>query len=109
MKFRNAVIVDGVRSPFSWGGRGMFEATRLDEVAATVVRTLMERNPKVKPTMIEDFGIGNAAGASDLVILGGISRLAGLPAETTNFFTNSRSIYMKHINSVCNIHPVLSS
>ena len=40
----------------------MFEATRLDEVAAKVVRTLMERNPKVKPTMIEDFGIGNAGG-----------------------------------------------
>ena len=70
MKFRNAVIVDGVRSPFSWGGRGMFEATRLDEVAAKVVRTLMERNPKVKPTMIEDFGIGNAGNTADLVITG---------------------------------------
>jgi acetyl-CoA acetyltransferase family protein len=66
----------------------MFEATRLDEVAAKVVRALMERNPKVKPTMIEDFGIGNAGNTSDLVLLGGISRLAGLPAETTNFFTN---------------------
>lgn len=88
MKFRNAVIVDGVRSPFSWGGRGMFEATRLDEVAAKVVRALMERNPKVKPTMIEDFGIGNAGNTPDLVLLGAISRLAGLPAETTNFFTN---------------------
>lgn len=88
MKFRNAVVVDGIRSPFSWGGRGMFEATRLDEVAATVVKTLLERNPKVKPTMIEDFGMGNAANANDLVLLGGISRLAGLPAETTNFFTN---------------------
>ena len=88
MKLRNAVIVDGVRSPFSWGGRGMFEATRIDEVAATVVRALMERNPRVKPTMIEDFGIGNSGGNRDLVILGGISRLAGLPAETTNFHTN---------------------
>ncbi|MBI4767744.1 MAG: thiolase family protein [Deltaproteobacteria bacterium] len=88
MKFRNAVIVDGVRSPFSWGGRGMFEATRLDEVAAKVVRVLMERNPRVKPTMIEDFGVGNAGNTSDLVLLGGISRLAGLPAETTNFFSN---------------------
>jgi len=88
MKLRNAVIVDGARSPFSWGGRGMFEATRLDEVAAKVVRTLMERNPKVKPTMIEDFGIGSAGGASDLIVLGGISRLAGLPAEVANFYTN---------------------
>ena len=66
----------------------MFEATRLDEVAAKVVRALMERNPRVKPTMIEEFGIGNSAGNRDLVILGGISRLAGLPAETTNFHTN---------------------
>ncbi len=66
----------------------MFEATRLDEVAAKVVRALMERNPKVKPTMIEEFGIGNSAGNRDLVVLGGISRLAGLPAETTNFHTN---------------------
>jgi acetyl-CoA acetyltransferase family protein len=88
MKLRNAVIVDGVRSPFSWGGRGMFEATRLDEVAATVVRTLMVRNPKVKPAMIEDFGIGNSGGNRDLVLLGGISRLAGLPAETANFHSN---------------------
>lgn len=66
----------------------MFVATRLDEVATTVVRTLMERNPKVRPTMIEDFGIGNSGGNRDLVLLGGISRLAGLPAETTNFHTN---------------------
>ncbi len=88
MKLRYAAIVDGVRSPFSWGGKGMFEATRLDEVAAKVVRVLMERNPKVKPTMVEDFGIGNSGGNRDLVILGGISRLAGLPAETTNFHSN---------------------
>jgi len=66
----------------------MFEATRMDEVAAKVVRTLMERNPKVKPTLIEDFGIGNSGGNRDLVILGGISRLAGLPAETANFYSN---------------------
>ena len=88
MKLRNAVIVDGVRSPFSWGGRGMFEATRIDEVAAKVVRTLMERNRKVKPAMVEDFGIGCSGNNRDLVILGGISRLAGLPAEVANFHTN---------------------
>jgi len=88
MKFRNAVIVDGIRSPFSWGGRGKFEATRLDEVSAAVVRALMERNPRIKPTMIEDFGMGVSSSPRDLVFLGGISRLAGLPAETTNFHTN---------------------
>ncbi len=88
MKLHNAVIVDGIRSPFSWGGRGKFEATRIDEVGATVVRALMERNPKIKPIMVEDFGIGNAGGHQDLALLGAVSRLAGLPSETTNFHTN---------------------
>lgn len=88
MKLRKAVIVDGVRSPFSWAGRGMFEATRMDEVAATIVRKLLERNPKVKPTMIEDVGTGHVANQPDLGLLSAIPRLAGLPAETTNFVCN---------------------
>ena len=88
MKLRNVVIVDGIRSPFSWGGRGMFEATRVDEVGAEVLRQLMARNPKVKPTMVEDVGIGNNMGDADLVMLGVIPRLAGLPSETTCFHTN---------------------
>lgn len=88
MKLRNAVIVDGVRSPFSWGGRGKFEATRLDEVAAFILRTLMERNPKVKPTLVEDIGLGHADGQPDLGDISTIKRLAGLPVEITNFVTN---------------------
>jgi len=88
MKLKNAVIVDGVRSPFSWAGRGMFEATRMDEVAARIVQALMERNPKVKPTLIEDVGTGHNGGMPDLAMLSAIVRLAGLPAETTNFVTN---------------------
>ena len=81
MKLRNAVIVDGVRSPFSWGGRGMFEATRMDELGGQVVRALMERNPKVKGTMIEDFGLGNVMGDRDLTLAKCISRMGGLPEE----------------------------
>ena len=88
MELKNAVIIDGARSPFSWGGRGMFEATRIDEVAATVLRTLVERNPKVKPTMIEDIGLGNNTCPTDLIMLKAISLLAGLPAEISYFHTN---------------------
>ncbi|MBW2060873.1 MAG: thiolase family protein [Deltaproteobacteria bacterium] len=88
MKLRNAVIVDGVRSPFSRGGRGKLEATRLDEVGATIIRTLLERNPKVKPFMIEDFGIGLGSGAPEASNLNIVARLSGLPAEMTNFATN---------------------
>ncbi|MBT4267719.1 MAG: thiolase family protein [Deltaproteobacteria bacterium] len=88
MKLKNVVIVDGVRSPFSWGGRGMFEATRMDEVGAKVIKALMERNPKVKPGMIQDFGIGNVVGDMDLAFNKAISRMAGLPEELGCFSTN---------------------
>lgn len=88
MEARNVVIVDGCRSAFSRGGRGKFEATRMDEVGATIVRALLARNPKVKPTMIDDFGIGNGSHAADLAFLNNISRLAGLPLECANFYSD---------------------
>lgn len=88
MKAKNVVIVDGCRSAFSRGGRGKFEATRLDETGAAIVRALLERNPKVKPTMIDDFGIGNGSKPADLGFLNNISRLAGLPYEVANFYTD---------------------
>jgi len=60
----------------------------LDEVGATLVRKILERNPKVKPTMIDDFGIGNGAKHMDIANLNSISRLAGLPYETPNFYVD---------------------
>ena len=88
MKLRNAVVIDGVRSPFSKGGRGRLEAVRMDELGAHIVRTLMARNPKVKPTMIHDFGIGLGSGAPEASNLNSVARLAGLPAEVCNFSSN---------------------
>jgi acetyl-CoA acetyltransferase family protein len=90
MELRNVVIVDGVRSAFARGGRGKLVATRLDEAGATVLRTLMERNPKVSPWMIEDIGLGNVAGAPELAGIGAstVARLAGLPMEACAFDTN---------------------
>jgi len=90
MELQNVVLVDGVRTPFARGGRGMLVATRLDETGAQVLRTLMERNPKVKPAMIEDIGLGNVMGVRELVGIGAnfVGRLAGLPAEACSFDTN---------------------
>ncbi len=90
MELQNVVIVDGVRSAFARGGRGKLVATRLDEAGAQILRALLERNPKVKPTMIEDIGLGNVAGAGELAGIGAdtIARLAGLPAEVSAFDTN---------------------
>jgi len=78
MKLRNAVVIDGVRTAFTKGGRGKLEAARMDDLAGYLVRALMERNPKVKPTMINEFGTGGPLGS-------GASQLAGLPAEISQF------------------------
>jgi acetyl-CoA acetyltransferase family protein len=60
----------------------------MDEVGATIVRGLLARNPKVKPTLIDEFGIGNGSRAMDLSALNNVSRLAGLPHEVTNFYSD---------------------
>jgi acetyl-CoA acetyltransferase family protein len=90
MELQNVVLVDGVRSAFGRGGRGMMVATRLDEAAGHVVRSLMERNPKVSPFLVEDIGLGNVMGAGELILIGAnnVARLAGLPAEVCSFDTN---------------------
>ncbi len=90
MPLSNVVLVDGVRSAFGRGGRGALVATRLDDAAATVLRTLMERNPKVSPWMVEDMGLGNVLGAGELILIGAnnVAHLAGLPAEVCSFDTN---------------------
>lgn len=88
MQSRNVVIVDGCRSPYGRGGRGKLVATRLDEVGAKILRTLLDRNPKVDDWMIEDIGLGNVSGQGEFVGLGTVARLAGLPLETPTFNSN---------------------
>ncbi len=90
MELNNVVLVDGARSAFGRGGRGSLVATRLDDAAAFVLRSLMERNPKVSPWMVEDIGLGNVMGAGELILIGAnnVAHLAGLPAEVCSFDTN---------------------
>jgi acetyl-CoA acetyltransferase family protein len=88
MQLRNVVLVDGLRSAFARGGRGKLVATRLDETGATVLRTLLDRNPKIDDTMIEDVGLGNVSGRGEFTLLGTVQRLAGLPMEACAFNSN---------------------
>ncbi len=89
-ELRNVVVVDAARSAFARGGRGKLVAARLDETAATVLRALLERNPKVTPDMIEDVGLGQVGSAAELGGIGSdnIKKLAGLPQESASFQTN---------------------
>ncbi len=88
MQLRNAVLVDGLRSPFARGGKGKLVATRLDELGAQLIRALLARNPKVGDRMIEDVGLGNVGGRGEFMLVGAVARLAGLPFETCNFISN---------------------
>ena len=88
MELRNAVIIDGVRSPFARAVRGKLVATRLDELGAKVVRQLLERNPKIEDHMIEDVGLGNVLGNAEFVDMGRVARMAGLPPEVSTFNSN---------------------
>ena len=86
MELQNVVLVDGARSAFGRGGRGMLVGTRLDDAAATVLRTLMERNPKVDPWLVEDIGLGNVMGAGELLMnrpLNAIKPLSNLNVVVT--------------------------
>jgi 3-oxo-5,6-didehydrosuberyl-CoA/3-oxoadipyl-CoA thiolase len=85
---RNVVLVDGARTAFARGAKGKLVATRLDEAGAQVIRGLLDRNPKVKETLIEDAGLGNVGGYGEFTGLGVMARLAGLPLETCSFNSN---------------------
>jgi 3-oxo-5,6-didehydrosuberyl-CoA/3-oxoadipyl-CoA thiolase len=85
---RNVVLVDGARSAFARGAKGKLVATRLDEAGAQVLRALLDRNPKVKDSMVEDVGLGNVSGFGEFTLLGTVQRLAGLPLEACSFNSN---------------------
>lgn len=90
MELNSVVLVDGVRSGFARGARGSLVATRLDDAGATVLRALLDRNPKVSPWMIEDIGLGNVMGSPEIMNIGAnnVARLAGLPSEVCSFDSN---------------------
>src|SRR4051794_5936594 len=53
-----AVIVDAVRSPIGRAFKGQLAPLRPDETGAYVVDQLLERNPEVDPSLVEDLICG---------------------------------------------------
>jgi acetyl-CoA acyltransferase len=56
----DAVIVDCVRTAVGKAGRGSLRAVRPDDMAASVIRALMERYPAVEPDSVDDVILGCA-------------------------------------------------
>ena len=54
------VIVDCVRTGLAKSHRGSFNLTRSDDLVATCIDALLERNPQVEPEVVEDVIVGMA-------------------------------------------------
>ncbi|MCL6631184.1 MAG: acetyl-CoA C-acyltransferase [Alicyclobacillus herbarius] len=85
---REAVIVDAVRTPFG-RQRGALRSVRPDDLAALVIRTLVERNG-LDPARIEDvyFGCANQAGEDNRNVARMAALLAELPVEVPGVTVN---------------------
>lgn len=85
----NAYIVDGVRTGIGAFG-GALAPVRADDLAAHVLRALMERHPGLDPAAVADvyFGCANQAGEDNRNVARMAGLLAGLPpsvpGETVN-------------------------
>src|SRR5574340_1550535 len=84
----DVVIVDAVRTPVGALG-GALAGVRPDDLAALVIRALVERM-KVPPEQIEEvyFGCANQAGEDNRNVARMASLLAGLPPEVAGVTVN---------------------
>ena len=100
---KDAVVVSAVRTPVGKAKRGGLATVRPDEMAATVIRALLERTPNLDPAQIEDVVIGCAfpEGEQGLNMARMIALRAGLPdsvpAETINRYCASGVQSIAHV------------
>jgi acetyl-CoA acyltransferase len=83
---RSVVLVDAVRTPFGKAG-SMYAGTRADDLMVRAMRGLLERNPGVDPSAIEDVAIAAATQTGDQGMNIGRSAtlLAGLPKSVPGY------------------------
>jgi acetyl-CoA acyltransferase len=90
-----AVIVDCLRTPIGKAPKGTLRATRPDDLAAAVIRRLLEKYPAVSPDEVDDviLGCANPEGESGMNMARVAALRAGLPdavpGVTINRFCSS--------------------
>jgi acetyl-CoA acyltransferase len=97
-----AVIVAGLRTAVGKAPRGSLRTTRPDDMAAAVIRALLDKHPQLDPAAIDDVIIGCAAPEAESGT--NVARIAALraglpdsvPAETINRFCSSGSQTIAH-------------
>jgi acetyl-CoA acetyltransferase family protein len=86
---RDVYIVDAVRTPVGKYG-GALSGTRPDDLAAHVVRALVDRTPQLDPARVDDviFGNANGAGEENRDVARMAVLLAGLPVSVPGATVN---------------------
>ncbi len=86
---KSAFVLDILRTPIGRYG-GALSSIRPDDLAAIVIRKLVERNPLVDPSRIEDvfFGAANQAGEDNRNVARMALLLAGLPVTVPGVTIN---------------------
>ncbi|WP_328584285.1 thiolase family protein [Streptomyces sp. NBC_00370] len=86
---RDVYVVDAVRTPIGRFG-GALASVRPDDLAAHVVRSLVERTPRLDPARIDDvvFGDANGAGEDNRDVARMAVLLAGLPVSVPGVTVN---------------------
>ena len=86
---KTAYIVDILRTPIGKFG-GTLASIRPDDLAAFVIKKLIERNPSLDTKLIEDviFGAANQAGEDNRNVARMAGLLAGLPMESGGVTVN---------------------
>ena len=89
MQGREVYVVDAVRTPVGRFG-GTLAKVRPDDLAATVVRALLERNASLDPTRVDEvyFGAANQAGEDNRNVARMACLLAGLPVSVPGSTVN---------------------
>lgn len=85
----SAVIVDAIRTPMGKYG-GVLSSVRPDDLLANLLKTIMERNPKVDVNAITDIiaGCANQAGEDSRNVARMAAIIAGFPFEITGQTVN---------------------
>ena len=85
----DAFIVDAIRTPIGRYG-GSLKDVRADDLGAIPLRELMQRNPGVDWSQVDDviFGCANQAGEDNRNVAHMASLLAGLPADVPGTTVN---------------------
>jgi acetyl-CoA acyltransferase len=98
-----AYIIDGVRTPIG-NYQGALAAVRADDLAAIVIKAIVEKNPNIPATAYDDviLGCANQAGEDNRNVARMASLLAGLPysvpGETVNRLCSSGLSAVIHAN-----------